>query len=54
MKEWMDGVRNVLKVSELNKRIKEMAYQESLHGKNEVWRGGRSRVWRRSGKSSET
>ena len=28
----------VLKVSELNKRVKEMACQESLHGKYEVWR----------------
>ena len=34
------GVRNVLKVSELNKSVKERAYQESLHGKYEVWRGG--------------
>ena len=32
----MDGVRNVLKVSELNHRIKERAYQESLRGKYEV------------------
>ena len=36
----MAGVRNVLKVSELNNRIKEMAYKESLHRKCEVWRGG--------------
>ena len=36
----MEGVRNVLKVSELNHRVKERAYQESLHGKYEVWRGG--------------
>ena len=36
----MDGVRNVLKVSELNYSVKERAYQESLHGKYEVWRGG--------------
>ena len=36
----MEGVRNVLKVSELNNRVKEMAYQESLRGKYEVWRGG--------------
>ena len=36
----MKGVRNVLKVSELNNRAKEMAYQESLCGKYEVWRGG--------------
>ena len=36
----MEGVRNVLKVSELNHGVKEMAYQESLHLKYEVWRGG--------------
>ena len=36
----MEGVRSVLKVSELNNREKEIAYQESLHGKYEVWRGG--------------
>ena len=35
----MEGVRNVLKVSELNNRVKERAYQESLRGKYEVWRG---------------
>ena len=27
-------------MSELNNRIKERAYQESLRGKYEVWRGG--------------
>ena len=32
----MEGVRNVLKVSELNYSVKERAYQESLHGKYEV------------------
>ena len=36
----MEGVRNVLKVSELNNRVKERAYQERLHGKYEVWTGG--------------
>ena len=36
----MKGVRNVLKVSELNNSVKERAYQESLLGKYEVWRGG--------------
>ena len=36
----MEGVRNVLKVSELNRSVKERAYQESLRGKYEVWRGG--------------
>ena len=48
----MEVVRNVLKVSELNKSVNEPAYQESLCGKYEVWRGGMSRVWRRSGKCS--
>ena len=32
-------MRNVLKVNELNKRIKEQAYQESLHRNYEVLRG---------------
>ena len=36
----MEGVRNVLKVSELNNRVKEKAYQESLRAKYEVRRGG--------------
>ena len=36
----MEGVRNVLKVSELNNSVKERSYQESLFGKYEVWRGG--------------
>ena len=36
----MEGVRNVLKVSELNNRVKVRAYQESLRGQYEVWRGG--------------
>ena len=36
----MEGVRNVLKVSELNHSVKERAYQESLRGKYEVWKGG--------------
>ena len=35
----IEGVRNVL-VSELNHSVKERAYQESLRGKYEVWRGG--------------
>ena len=34
-----EGVRNVLKVSELNNSVKERAYQESLRRKYEVWRG---------------
>ena len=37
--ERMEGVRNVLKVSQLNNRVKERAYLESLRGKYEVWRG---------------
>ena len=36
----MEGVRNFLKVSELNNNVKEMAYQESLSGEYEVWRDG--------------
>ena len=36
----MEGVRNVLKVSELNYIVKETAYQESLRVKYEVCRGG--------------
>ena len=36
----MEGVRNVLKVSELNNSVKERVYQVSLRGKYEVWRGG--------------
>ena len=36
----MEGVRNLLKVSELNHSVKERAYQESVRGKYEVWRGG--------------
>ena len=37
----MEGVRNVLKVNEFNHGVKERAYQESLRGKYEVWRGGK-------------
>ena len=36
----MEGVRNVLKESELNHSVKQRAYQERLSGKYEVWRGG--------------
>ena len=36
----MEGVRNVLTVSQLNNCVKEKAYQESLRLKYEVWRGG--------------
>ena len=35
----MEGVRNVLKVSELNKSVKERAYRESFSGKYKVLRG---------------
>ena len=34
----MEGVRNVLNVSGLNNSVEERAYQESLHGKYELWR----------------
>ena len=33
----MEGVRNVLKASEPNNRVKERAYQESLRGQYEMW-----------------
>ena len=36
----LEGMRKVLKVSELNHSVKERVYQESLHRKYEVW-GGR-------------
>ena len=36
----MEGVRNVLMVSEQNNSVKEITYQESLRGQYEVWRGG--------------
>ena len=36
----MEVLRNVFKVSELYHGVKEMAYQERLNGKYEVWRGG--------------
>ena len=36
----MEGVRNVLKVSELNHSVKESSYQESFCGKYKLWRGG--------------
>ena len=36
----MEGVRNVLRVSELNNRVQEKAYEERIPGKYEVW-GGR-------------
>ena len=47
----MEGVSNVLNLSDLNNRVKEKAYPETLRGKYKVWRG---REWRRSGKSSDT
>ena len=36
----MEGVRNVLKMSELNHSVKERAYHDSLRGKYEVCRDG--------------
>ena len=47
------GVRNVLKVSELNHSVKERAYQESLRGKYEMWRGGEVESVEKGAKSSE-
>ena len=35
----VEGVRSVLKVSALNKSMKERGYQECLHGKYDVLRG---------------
>ena len=40
---WVEDVRNVFKVSELNNSVKEGEYQENVSGKYEMWR--------RSGKS---
>ena len=36
----MEGVRNMMKVSELNNSVKERAYQKSWRGKYGVWKGG--------------
>ena len=49
----MEIVRNVLRVSELNHSVKEMAYQESLRVKYVMCRGGEVEGVERSGKSSE-
>ena len=49
----MEGVRNVLKVSELNHSVKERAYQESLCGKYEGSRGGEVESVEKEWKSSE-
>ena len=49
----MQSVRNVLKVSELNNRVEERAYQEGLSGKYEVWRGGEVESVEKGWKSSE-
>ena len=48
----MEGVRNVLKVSELNNSVKKGHTRDGVENMKcgEV---GRSRVWRRSGKSSQ-
>ena len=48
----MEGVRNLLTVSELNNTVKERIYQESLRGNMVCGEVGMSRVWRRSMKSS--
>ena len=51
----MERVRNVLKASELNNSVKEIAYQESLRGKHEVWRGEEDKsVKKELGKSRYT
>ena len=47
----IEGVRNVLKVSELNNSVKEMTYQERLRGKYDVWRCGKVESVETSGKS---
>ena len=48
----MVGVRNALKVSELNSSVKDRAYYQSLSKNMNCGVEGTSRVWRRSGKSS--
>ena len=44
------GLRRVVKVSELNKSMKERAYQECLYGKYGVLRGGGRKCGERVGK----
>ena len=46
----MEGVRNLLKMSELNNILKGKTYQQSLHGKYEVWRGGEVESVEKEGK----
>ena len=46
----MEGVRNVLMVSELNKSVKERSYQESMRVKYEVWIGGNVKSVEKEGK----
>ena len=50
----MEGVRNMLKVSELNHSVKERATRRACLKNMKGGEVGRSRVCRRSGKSSET
>ena len=40
----MEGMRNVFKVAELNKSVKELAYQESLRGNMRCCEEGTLRV----------
>ena len=50
----MEGVKNVLKVSELNHSVKERAYTRRSCVENmKCGEVGRWRVWRTSGKRSE-
>ena len=49
----MEGVRNVLKVSELNNRVKERAYQEACLENMKCGEVGMSKESKRSGKISE-
>ena len=49
----MESVRNVLKVSELNNSVKKWHTSRACVENMKYGGVGRSRVWRRSGKSSE-
>ena len=50
---WMEGVRNILKVSELNNVLKKGHTRRACVENMKCGEVGRSRVWIRSGKSSE-
>ena len=49
----MEGVRNALKVSELNHNVSKGHTRRACMENKKFGEVGRSRVWRRSGKSSE-